>query len=891
MAISSQFGFPNVPKSITNPNILKKDALDVGGPMSFLTFIKIISDSYSPESLQSYYNFYLKKWNSSNNLKVDNEKSLIIEKYRDFLKDINIHYTTSDERKFLSNINFNDPHDLDIALSFYSKKLREISLYYNEKRENLKFNIVKNKLRGTNYGIEKSLKDLTISYLKNLENSSTLFNIDEIIPKLDIQIEELYNTYSLYYNQTPDGTYDHKDLDYGYDIFLKSNQEIIDDVFSTLSDELLQLKEIDSLLDNKRDLTKKYLLTDFYYLSTGDTTSNFVSGKLFESSNNAINFSNRDYPTSVSKDRIDYFQTDKELGFFKPSKVSIVLVDGQNDSFTINVNNLQPNSLYYFPNPTILPKSSDILTFVVDSSFLKRNFSSGNSRNIPKSDQKDTKYYGYVSKIDQNKKKYLSDIFNEGYVEDIKYDINGNLLGLFKNDKSFIQYIQNIDTNNLYSQVINGHKFFDDLYLEGLNYNYTIIDDYTFNETKRSGLSSNTGTFISTKADLEINFGKFSPFFSLKEPTESNLVGKYRIIEGAYMADSRDIPYIDSVSSDLSAFSTSTDPFYFNTLIEGGIHTSTQRALLDATQPTLTANFTEYSRLSGLVTVDGGNFNSGDFGIDLKRIDYVYVDEESSNKTVLLSASEYFGEYEPDCGRIYIKNSKTREVLPLTVALGYLSTKYSPDVFQEIVDSVISFEIILDVLFIETTSYLIVDKIEPSGNIFKEPRVPSLIISKNLNNFERISNRFRIKNKVFYIRTKNITLDDESMYIYPEIYEFDTANFKNTKLYPTNTLSLTSTDTFRIPTNNYNYFELKKPRLTYSSSSDTFALSFILKDQNYMSDIFTYKFDILSNVNILSTEMYNSNILRYTNDMSSLSTVSIYLSGYTPTFEDNTLII
>lgn len=891
MALSLQFGFPVVPKSITNPNIQKKDALDVGHPMSFLTFIKIISDSYSPESLQSYYNFYIKEWNTLNNSKDVDERSLIVERYRDFLKDINLKYTTSEERKFLSNIDFNDPHDLDIALSFYSKKLKEIAAYYNNKREELKFSVVKNKVKGTNYGIKKSIKDLTISYLKNVEDSSTLFDINEIISKLDIQIDELYNTYSLYYNQTPDTTYDHKDLDYGYDIFLKSNEEVIKDVFSDLSSELLQLKEINNLLDNKRALTQDNVLTDFYYLSTGSTTTDFVSGKLFESPNNAINFSNRDYPTTVSKNVIDFYKTDAQLGFFKPSKISIVLVDGKNDSFYINQQNLEPNSLYYFPNPNILPKSNDILTFVVDTSFLRRNFSSGNARNHPKTTPLDTKYYGYVSKLDKNTPNYLSEIFDRGFVEDSKYDINGNLLGLFKNDHRLRQYIENIEQSTTYSTLINGHRFFDDLYWEGLTFNYTTLDEYTFNETKRTGLSSYTGGFSTINADLELNFGRFSPFFELKDPTDVNLVNNYRIIEGAYIANYQDIPYDDTISSDLSAFESSTDSFYYSKLIEGGIRNSTQRALLDPLYPTLSASFTNYSRTSALRIVEGGYFSDSESSISFTEPVYEYSDESVNNVTKLLSSVGGFNVDYLNNGFIYIKNSRTRNVLPLTEALSYLSTKYSNEVFDELENNVISFDVVLDTLFVETKSYLIVDKLELVGDEFTEPKIPSTVINKNSSAFEKISNRFRVKNKVFYMKTKNISFDDTYDIFYPEIYEFDVTNFTNTRLYPSNPNSLSANDSLKIPRGDFLFDSIQTPKLTYSSYPNKFAASFILKDQNHASDLLTYKFDITSDVNILDCVYNNSSVSRYTNIMDSLSNLTTYMSGGLITFEDNTLII
>ena len=48
MSVTAQFGYPDVPKSITNANVQTKDALDVSNPMSFILFIKTISNSFEP---------------------------------------------------------------------------------------------------------------------------------------------------------------------------------------------------------------------------------------------------------------------------------------------------------------------------------------------------------------------------------------------------------------------------------------------------------------------------------------------------------------------------------------------------------------------------------------------------------------------------------------------------------------------------------------------------------------------------------------------------------------------------------------------------------------------------------------------------------------------------
>ncbi len=126
---TSQSGFPDVPKSITNPNVDTKFALDTGGPFSFLDFIKIISVTYNSEKVQEYYNNYLKSWNNKKNNKESDDQTIIVERYKDFIRDVNLTYTTHEERVFLNQLNFDDPLDLEVAIPFYTRKLVKITKY------------------------------------------------------------------------------------------------------------------------------------------------------------------------------------------------------------------------------------------------------------------------------------------------------------------------------------------------------------------------------------------------------------------------------------------------------------------------------------------------------------------------------------------------------------------------------------------------------------------------------------------------------------------------------------------------------------------------------------------------------------------------------------------
>jgi hypothetical protein len=831
MSLSLQIGYQDINKSITNPNVNKTNALDVETPFSFLEFIKILTDSYEPESLQEYYTIYLRKWNTLNVGKYVNENDIIVKKYKEFISEININYTTLEEKEFLSKVDFNDPYDLDVILGFYSKKLKDLSLFYNRKRDNVKYNVLRNKLKGTNFGISKTLSELTISYLESIPDGSILFDIDNIKRNIDIEIEELYDTYPLYFNQPPDERiYDNKDIDYGYDIFLKSNQELIGEIFSGLSDELKTIKEVDNLLNNKRKLTEKYLFTDFYYLSTGSTVTDFVSGKLLESSNTVSNFVNRDYPTTASTQRTEYLESIRYRGFFKPSNISIVLVDGLNSSFSFNFSNLEPNKIYYFPDPKILGKNGDVINFIVDDSFIKKNYSSGKAVNQPTSTNLDTKYYGYVSQIEPSEYKYLDKIFDYGFITEVKTDFYNNLYGLFNNGNRFTQNITTITSEPIYYNIIDGYKFFDDWYWEYYEFNYSTVDSITLENVIRTGFDGqNFGNFLDNdQADIILSFGVFSNLYNMPDEDPEKV-----LLEGALLADSKNQPLIDLQSSDLLNFETFTDSFYYSLLVEGAIHSNDplQRALLDPLYPSISANFIDVSLTPTISVVDGGSLGiQYDFNIPNEYDNVTFV-PISDNPTVFSLVENLPTDSYSLSGKLFVKNSITKEIKPIVESLEYLTSKYSGEVLHQLSSMVQRFETINDVILIETSNYFSINKIEMNSKGFIDPKTANYTIDHSTNNFDKLSNRFKIKNKIYYVKlnTKE-DLENESFIVYPEVFEYNLLENKNIKLFPLRESDIESFP--NILDYDVRYTECQEPTLTYNSRNNLFNVSYLLKDQN-----------------------------------------------------------
>jgi hypothetical protein len=844
----ASLGYPNIPKSITNPNVVVRDALDVNTPLSFLQFIKTMDVSFNPSKNQDYYTAYLKAWNFVKNTKTVDDNSVIIERYREFIQDVNLEYTTLEEQKFLSKLDFNDPLDLDIAIPFYSRKLIEISEYYNKKRDESKFQITKKRISGTNFGLTKDIKDITINYLENLDNSKINYDFSNLKNNLEVEIEELYETYPEYFNQTPnDQIYDNKDLDYGLDIFLKTNAELIPEIFAGVSAPLIELKEGDSLLDNKRKLTEKYISSNYYYLSTGSTVYDFISGKMLDADNPAASFFNTKYPTTASTQRKE-FKTPMEMGFFRPHKLSILLIDGERPSYSFNFDNLEPNTIYYFPDPDIRGNNDGVLTFVNNDLFLKRNDSSGKAKNQPISDKSDSQYYGYISQTETTPSKYLDKVFESGYIQDAKEDIYNNLYGLFKNDGSFKQTIKVVSETEKQYYILDGHTFYDFKYGEGYSFDYSTVDDSTFQYTTRSGLSSYTGGFTTDFSRHYILFGgKFTDEFVYPPDYYPNC----QILEG-YSVFRNGIPTTDTISSDLSGYPLS-GTYYYSRLIEGGIHDSSplQRALVDPSYPTLTANATQEIVPNETTTfmIDGGKATNSlcDTPFQFPSIYYDPTVLQSSVYNLSSSPTENYFTRLSSHGTLYVRNAYTKEVKPLQTTFSYLSTTLLSSVYNEL-SGVSSFEVVGDTMFIQTDNNLIVQKILFDNGAFVNPKESTYVTSFNDNPYQKVSKRFKKKDKVYYARldVETYPVVGNNFKIYPTIYEIDTTKHIR-KIHSVGNL----TNFYTISGGLNTYINAEEPVFAYDNRSDQYNISFLMKtvDNQFIIQEFDFKLNPFSMIN------------------------------------------
>ena len=195
-------GTYDVQFSITNPNVNSEDVLDNFQPFTFFEYLKNVAQVNTPEQFTQQYNNYLRTWYNNKNAEAAVVQSEIKLRYIDLLKSIATNYTTSEEKRFLANLDYDDASDLSIAIPFYAQKLKEICLFYAKKRDTFKFRIEELKIKGTLTSIEKAVYNNIIDYVATF-GSETSSSIATTLDQLQVSVVEFVDVYGDYFDLDP----------------------------------------------------------------------------------------------------------------------------------------------------------------------------------------------------------------------------------------------------------------------------------------------------------------------------------------------------------------------------------------------------------------------------------------------------------------------------------------------------------------------------------------------------------------------------------------------------------------------------------------------------------------------------------------------------------------
>lgn len=618
--------------------------------------------------------------------------------------------------------------------------------------------------------------------------------------------------------------------------------------------------------------------------------STLIFDTLFKADNPAGNFLNRLYPSTASVPS-DILVSKRVIGFFRPSKTSPVIVDPGDFTFTLNLESLEYNKPYYIPDPYKYGSNSDVLTFnSLDQSF-KKNARFGKARNEPNQPQDSVSYYGYNSNATTNN---LQSVYDSGYVHNEKRDLFGNTYGLVKDNNNFRQNINLEPVTEVYTLQLNGYKFYDDIFGEANNFNYTLTGTLG-NETIRSGLSSFTNGLTGRPDSFYLlNFGDFvrkSKFAIQTEIIDINTQYlnpiNVAIRDGGYFALSETNLLPDSISSDLSTFPGS-GTYYYSKLYEAGANSAVPyvRPLLSTIYKSQSAIFTQNVRVSannGVIDVDGGrfetNFNINDNYFTLGDIPYV----DSVNPTTVTSfVSSLSVNYDTKAvrdnlsGSILIRDTYGN-VDSILNKLSYLQTKYTPTVYSSLTSNIVNFDLIYNTYCIQTGNYVIFDKINYTQDGYVNPKTPNIAVSYNNNLYNTASNRYKVGSNVYFATLSTYgDVTSSQAFVYPVIYKIDIYTLELQQIFPaTANISAYSAD-FAIDTDNVLYVEAGAPYITYNSDVELFNISYLLKDQNKLPYLMSVYFKDKQDNIIDSTYGFRFGVNNTTTQFTTLTSINSF---------------
>ena len=221
----------------------------------------------------------------------------------------------------------------------------------------------------------------------------------------------------------------------------------------------------------------------------------------------------------------------------------------------------------------------------------------------------------------------------------------------------------------------------------------------------------------------------------------------------------------------------------------------------------------------------------------------------------------------------------------IATALNYGSIKYPSTVWAQLTSNLIySCDIMYDVFFIETSNYIIIDKIKAINNQFVNPHTSNLIITKEsdvtttTNKFIQFSNRYKKDNYVYFAKLSSIgsslPLNSNNLAVFPIIYRFDYTAFSVMQIYPL--ASDQPLNTFSFDNTTVQYVEASSPKITYFSKTNTFNISYILKDLNKSPYIVSANFQDKDTVIFTGTYGVKLAAYNYSNTFTSNDSIASY---------------
>jgi hypothetical protein len=202
--ILKQYSLPEANKEIS--------INDSPNPLSFLEWTNLNYGIAGNNSEQQYQKYLLDWYSTKENSK--NIKSLK-DDYKELLKKLSIVFRNDENFTRITSLDLDDDLQLKLAIPYYVKKLKEIALYYRDKRESVKRAKLRYNMVGSFNAVERTFYEHILKafskrdYVLNVPSQSAwnaFPDLSAINKGFSIEVEELYDDTD-YYDITEDGTY------------------------------------------------------------------------------------------------------------------------------------------------------------------------------------------------------------------------------------------------------------------------------------------------------------------------------------------------------------------------------------------------------------------------------------------------------------------------------------------------------------------------------------------------------------------------------------------------------------------------------------------------------------------------------------------------------------
>ena len=242
------------------------------------------------------YNNYLVDWFKNKSIGSDSTTALIQLNYLALLKQLQLFFSTEEAENWYNNVDITNEKELLLAIPYFAKKLKEISLYYLQLRKTIKDSRLNYNQIGTDFGIVQQIQNYILNNYTQKSNSlislpAYVWNnvpaLSSINDTINIQIEELYDTHN-YFDQSPNipasKYYDFNNTDLQYFLTTKNLALTSTDwiyslgVYSLSADPLLQVSILsadpafqlilqNNILTLNKQLAETYIGQDKYIAS------------------------------------------------------------------------------------------------------------------------------------------------------------------------------------------------------------------------------------------------------------------------------------------------------------------------------------------------------------------------------------------------------------------------------------------------------------------------------------------------------------------------------------------------------------------------------------------------------------------------------------------------